>query len=103
MVQVATDVTHIPVAEPVERRWGRHRAILRFLIADKIGLAGYIIFGFFVLLAVFGPILMPSDKVDVTAIYAPPSWDHPSGPTPPATMSSSRSCVAPAASSRWAP
>lgn len=79
MVQLATDITHVPAAAPVERKWGRHRAILRFLMADKIGLAGYIIFGFFVLLAILGPILMPSDKVDVTAIYAPPSWDHPLG------------------------
>jgi peptide/nickel transport system permease protein len=79
MVQVATDVTRIPAAPAVERKRGRHRAILRFLMDDKIGFAGFIIFGFFVLLAIFGPMLMPSDKVDVTAIYAPPSWDHPLG------------------------
>jgi peptide/nickel transport system permease protein len=79
MVQVATDVARIPAAPAAERKRSRHRAILRFLMADKIGFAGYIIFGFFVLLAIFGPMLMPSDEVDVTAIYASPSWDHPLG------------------------
>src|SRR5215207_4262507 len=79
MVQVATDVSQIPATAPVERQRSRHRVILRFLIDDKIGFAGFVIFGFFVLLALFGPILLPSDKVDVTAIYAPPSWDHPLG------------------------
>lgn len=79
MVQVATDVTQIPAAAPAEVKRGKSRAILRFLLGDKIGLAGWVIFAFFVLLALFGPVVLPSDKVDVTAIYAPPSWDHPLG------------------------
>ena len=76
MVQVATDVGQLPAAPPIEQTTGRRRSVLHFLLQDKVGAAGFAVFGFFVLLAIFGPLLAAGDEVDVTQIYAPPSREH---------------------------
>ncbi|MGH2531725.1 MAG: ABC transporter permease [Thermomicrobiales bacterium] len=82
MVQTATNLEHAPVPDTpalvqVGQPVGWWRVFLRFLRRDKVGAAGFAIFGFFVLLAVFGPIFTSGVKVtDVTQIYSPPSLDH---------------------------
>lgn len=85
MVQAATDLEHIPAADvaalthagqPVS--WWR--VLLRFLHRDKVGATGFAIFGFFVLLAIFGPIVTSdAARTDLSIRYATPSWDHPLG------------------------
>lgn len=82
MVQAATDIERIPAAEApaAGQPVGWWRVFLRFFRRDKIGAIGFAIFGFYVLLAIFGPILTSGDAVtDVTQIYSSPSWDHPLG------------------------
>ena len=77
MVQVATDIGKLQAAPPIERTTGRPRSIFRFLLRDKVGAAGFVVFGFFVLLAIFGPLLTAGDRqADVTQIYSPPSREH---------------------------
>ena len=82
MVQTAIDVEHVgplPDAAPVDRP-ARRRSLLRFLLHNKTGAVGFVVLSFFVLLAIFGPIVT-SDKnpTDVTNIYGSPSRDHPLG------------------------
>jgi len=79
MVQTATDVRQLAAAPapPAGAAGGRRRSVLRFLLADKAGAVGFALFGFFVVLALFGPLLVPaSGQADVTQIYAPPSPAH---------------------------
>jgi peptide/nickel transport system permease protein len=53
---------------------------LRLLSKKPIGLLGLIGVLFFLFLAYVAPFFVPlQDTVDVTAIYAKPSWDHPLG------------------------
>jgi len=53
---------------------------LRLLARSKTGLIGGIGVVFFLLLALFGPIVVPEPgRPDVTKIYQPPSWEHPLG------------------------
>jgi peptide/nickel transport system permease protein len=82
MVQIATDLEHAPLPDAAalthaHQPVGWWRVFLRFLRRDKVGAVGFAIFGFFVLLAIFGPILAPEVSVtDVSQIYSPPTWDH---------------------------
>jgi peptide/nickel transport system permease protein len=53
---------------------------LRLLSKKPIGLLGLVGVLFFLFLAYVAPFLVPlQDTVDVTAIYAKPSWEHPLG------------------------
>jgi len=53
---------------------------LRLLASNRVGLLGFILVIFFVLLSTVGPRLIPLDtKTKVSEIYVPPSWEHPLG------------------------
>src|SRR5688500_3460098 len=79
MVQTTVDLAHVPAAEApaADHRVGWGRIFLRFLRRDKVGAAAFVVFGFFVFLAIFGPMLTSAAKVtDLTQIYSQPSWEH---------------------------
>jgi len=60
--------------------WSSTVDFLRLLSTRPVGLAGLIGIVFFVVLSFGGPLVVPLDtKVDLTAIYAPPSLAHPLG------------------------
>jgi peptide/nickel transport system permease protein len=77
MAQIATtpDVIAAPVANrPVATRGG---GALRLILHNKVGAAGFALFLSFVLLAIFGPLLVaPETSSDVTQIYSAPSSSH---------------------------
>ena len=53
---------------------------LRMMSRKPVGLLGLIGVLFFLFLAYVAPLIVPlQDAVDVTAIYAKPSWTHPLG------------------------
>ena len=77
MAQIAT--TPETVAAPVVARRTTipGAATLRLLLRNKVGAVGFAVFLFFVLLAIFGPILVPADTTtDVTEIFKSPSSSH---------------------------
>lgn len=77
MAQIAT--TPETVAAPVVARRTAipGGATLRILLRNKVGAAGFVLFLFFVLLAIFGPILVPADTAtNVAEIFKPPSSAH---------------------------
>src|SRR6266508_6396668 len=79
MVQTTVDLSQIPAAEaPAAGHhvgWGQ--VFLRFLRRDKVGAAAFVVFGFFVFMAIFGPMLTSSAKVtNLNQIYSQPSRDH---------------------------
>jgi peptide/nickel transport system permease protein len=79
MVQTTADLAHIPAAEApaVHHHVGWWQIFWRFLRRDKIGAAAFVVCGFFVFLAIFGPMLTSSSKVtDLTQIYSQPSREH---------------------------
>jgi peptide/nickel transport system permease protein len=79
MVQTTADLAHVPATEaPVpSQQVGRGQIFLRFVRRDKVGAAAFVVLGFFVFLAIFGPMLTSSAKVtDLNQIYKQPSRDH---------------------------
>jgi peptide/nickel transport system permease protein len=79
LVETTADLARVPAAEVIEteHRVGWGQVFLRFLRRDKIGAAAFIVCGFFIFLAIFGPMLTSDAKVtDLTQIYSPPSLDH---------------------------
>src|SRR4051794_25115634 len=79
MVQTTVDLAGVPTAEvPVtSQRVGWWQIFLRFLRRDKVGAAAFLVFGFFLFLAIFGPMLTSAAKVtDLNQIYSQPSRDH---------------------------
>lgn len=79
MVETTADLARVPAAEVKEsdHRVGWGQVFLRFLRRDKIGAAAFVVCGFFIFLAIFGPMLTSDAKVtDLTHIYSPPSLDH---------------------------
>jgi len=55
-------------------------SFLRLIASNRVGLLGFIIVIFFILLSTVGPRLVPLDtKTKVAQIYVPPSWEHPLG------------------------
>lgn len=53
---------------------------LRLMSRNKTGFLGFLIFIFFVLMTTVGTLIVPeATRADITAIYAPPSWEHPLG------------------------
>jgi peptide/nickel transport system permease protein len=77
MAQIATtsETVAAPVADrPVGTRGG---AVIQHILHNKAGTAGFIIFVGFVLLAIFGPLLVaPETSANVAQIYSPPSSQH---------------------------
>jgi peptide/nickel transport system permease protein len=79
MAQTTADIAHVAVAEApaTYQRVGWWQIFWRFLRRDKIGAAAFLVFGFFLFLAIFGPMLTSSSKItDLNQIYKPPSADH---------------------------
>jgi len=79
MAQTTVDLSQLPTAAApaAEHRVGWGQIFLRYLRRDKVGAAAFVVFGFFVFLAIFGPILTSSSKhTDLSLIYKPPSRDH---------------------------
>jgi peptide/nickel transport system permease protein len=79
MAQTTADLAHVPTAEAPapSHQVGLGQVFLRFLRRDKVGAAAFVVFGFFVFLAIFGPMLTSSAKVtDLTQIYSQPSRHH---------------------------
>jgi peptide/nickel transport system permease protein len=79
MAQTTADFGQVAAAEAPATihhvGWGQ--VFLRFLRRDKIGAAAFVVFGVFVFLAIFGPVITSSEKVtDLTQIYSQPSLDH---------------------------
>src|SRR5690242_12441882 len=62
-------------AEP--RRIGWWQLFWRFLMRDKIGAAAFAVFTFFVLLAIFGPLLTaPETTTNLSELYNQPTREH---------------------------
>ena len=91
MVQTTADLAHVlppeppstggerlpSAATPVAHHVGWGQIFWRFLRRDKIGAAAFAVFGFFIFLALFGPLLTSTEKVtDLTQLYSQPSRDH---------------------------
>ncbi|MDK6028110.1 ABC transporter permease [Ignisphaera sp. 4213-co] len=66
----------------------KHRAVflvvsaakfLRILSKNKIGMLGLVILLFFIVLGSIGPLIIPRPTSNPTAIYLPPSLEHPFG------------------------
>ena len=101
MVQTTADLAHVPSAEaPVaHHRVGWGQIFLRFLRRDKIGAAAFVVFAFFVFLAIVRAVAhlhRERSPTSVSSTASPPasiSW----APTTPGTTSSPRSSAAPAA------
>lgn len=80
MEHVVTGSGPAPVTAPAKAAGQRRWWVLTYLVKDKVGTAGLLLFLFFVLMAIFGPMLTPSTSpADVQNIYGGPSWDHPLG------------------------
>jgi peptide/nickel transport system permease protein len=79
MVQSTAEIAGVPAVEPEigVHHVGWWQVFVRQLRRDKIGAAAFVVFGFFVFLAVFGPMITSASKVtDLTQIYSQPSRDH---------------------------
>ncbi len=79
MVQTAADLAHVPAVEApeIDHRIGWGQVFVRFVRRDKVGAAAFVVFGFFLFLAIFGPMLTSSAKVtDLNQIYSQPSSSH---------------------------
>ncbi len=60
----------------------KHRDLLDAFRQNHMGMAGLIIFSFFLLMAVFGPVIFPYNPVDFGSgedVFAAPSFQHPLG------------------------
>ena len=80
MAQTAADfgsVASSVEAPAAPRRIGWWQVFWRFLQRDKIGAAAFAVFGFFVLLAIFGPLLTaPETTTNLSELYSQPSREH---------------------------
>lgn len=79
MAETTADLAQVPAAATpaVAHHVGRGQVFLRFLRRDKVGAAAFVVFGFFVFLAAFGPMLTSSSRrTDLAQIYDPPSRQH---------------------------
>jgi peptide/nickel transport system permease protein len=78
-VQTAADLPRVAMveAQATPRRVGWGQIFLHFLRRDKIGAAAFVVFAFFVLLAIFGPMVTPSGQLtDMANLYSQPSREH---------------------------
>jgi peptide/nickel transport system permease protein len=79
MAQTTADLAHVPATEApaTEHHVGWWQIFLRFLRRDKLGAAAFVVFGFFLFLALLGPSITSSAKVtDLTQIYQGPTRGH---------------------------
>ncbi|MDQ4100359.1 MAG: ABC transporter permease [Chloroflexota bacterium] len=82
MAQPAAVNVQADVAPASERQieYQKKGFIRTFIERNPVGAIGFAILLFYILLAIFGPILVSADNpTDVQAIYAPPSAEHPLG------------------------
>lgn len=67
-------------AAPAPRARSYASTLLHVVLANKGGVFGFTLFGLFVLMAIFGPMLVsPDTNTHVDRIYIAPSWSHPFG------------------------
>lgn len=77
MAQMATTPDTVPASVAARPTASRGMAALRLLLHNKVGAAGFAIFLFFVLLAIFGPLIVSGDTTtNLTQIYQSPSSRH---------------------------
>jgi peptide/nickel transport system permease protein len=78
---VTVKLDNVPAPAARQQVAHRHRGLVRTFIArNPVGAIGFALLLFFVLLAIFGPIIVSADNpTNVQAIYAPPSAEHPLG------------------------
>src|SRR5918994_2148941 len=78
---VTVKLDNVPAPAARQQVAHRHRGLVRTFIArNPVGAIGFALLLFFVLLAIFGPIIVSADNpTNVQAIYAPPSREHPLG------------------------
>lgn len=79
MVQTTANLSQFPAAEApaADHRIGWGQIFLRYLRRDKVGAAAFVVFGLFVFMAIFGPMITSSSKrTDLSMIYKPPSREH---------------------------
>jgi peptide/nickel transport system permease protein len=77
MAQIATTPDTVPASVIARPTASRGAAALRLLLHNKVGAAGFVIFLFFVLLAIFGPLVVSGDTTtNLTQIYQAPSSRH---------------------------
>src|SRR5262245_51906193 len=79
MVQTTAELAGVAAAEApaTGQTVGGWQIFLRFLRRDKVGAAAFLVFGFFLFLAIFGPMITPSAKVtNLSEIYSQPSSKH---------------------------
>ena len=80
MAQLATTPEAVPAPLAQRPAASRSRRVLRAVFGDRVGAVGSIMLLFFVLLAIFGPILVkPDTATHVNDIYLAPSLKHPLG------------------------
>jgi peptide/nickel transport system permease protein len=77
----AVKFDNVPAPAAQQQVAHKQRGLIRtFIVRNPVGALGFALLFFFVLLAIFGPIIVSADNpTDVRAIYAPPSADHPLG------------------------
>jgi len=77
----AVKLDNVPAPAAQAQAAPQQRSLLRtFIVRNPVGAIGFGLLLFFVLLAIFGPIIVSADNpTDVKAIYAPPSSAHPLG------------------------
>ncbi|MDQ3540438.1 MAG: ABC transporter permease [Chloroflexota bacterium] len=75
MAQGAINLETTSAQEPALQAEYKKRGVVRtFVQRNKVGAVGFVLLGFFVLLAIFGPIIMSGENpTNAAAIYAPPS------------------------------
>ncbi len=60
----------------------RNKDLLDAFLQNRMGMAGFIMFSFFLLMAVFGPLFLPYDPLEFGSgsdVFAAPSLEHPLG------------------------
>lgn len=64
-------------ASPTPRRIGWWQIFWRFMRRDKIGAAAFVVFAFFIFLAVFGPYITSTEKLtNLNQLYSQPTREH---------------------------
>jgi peptide/nickel transport system permease protein len=77
MAQIATTPGAVPAPVANRPTVSRGRDAIGLILQNKVGTAGFVIFFFFVLLAIFGPMLTSGDTTtNLAQVYKPPSARH---------------------------
>jgi peptide/nickel transport system permease protein len=78
-VQTTAELASVPtIPAPVaQRRVGWWQVFWRFLQRDKIGAAAFVVFAFFIFLALFGPLLTSTEQLtNLNQLYSQPTREH---------------------------